>query len=321
MQAFTNLKVALDNAETKFMTAVITNGAPVAKGLTDFTNALSNLATSALNSKEFSHWATEFGNGMTALSNAAKTGGFSGLVDVFASGAKAFAGEVIKDMLSGAFKIGHVIGNGIWSILPKTPGSLMGGGGFYADAYRSQGGPTMPMVTNASYVTGAPSYSGGGGVGKWGSLNAANGLPPGTLENIERIESGGNPFAVSGAGAQGAFQFMPGTWAQMGQGSVWNPQDAAAAAGKYLSSMLGMFGGNMDEAVAGYNAGPGAVQKAIAKFGASWLQHLPQQTQAYVANFDRGMGQGSQVAGAGRLQITINNNTGGDINLATSSFM
>ncbi len=43
-----------------------------------------------------------------------------------------------------------------------------------------------------------------------GKLEALYNLPAGLLRSVALTESGGNQFAVSGAGAQGLFQFMPG---------------------------------------------------------------------------------------------------------------
>ncbi|MFN6965218.1 MAG: transglycosylase SLT domain-containing protein [Pyrinomonadaceae bacterium] len=73
-------------------------------------------------------------------------------------------------------------------------------------------------------------------------------------------ESGGKRNAVSPKGAEGYFQFMPGTAKRFGV----NPYDfksAAEGAARYINLLLGMFGGDLDLALAGYNAGEGAVKK------------------------------------------------------------
>jgi soluble lytic murein transglycosylase-like protein len=69
-------------------------------------------------------------------------------------------------------------------------------------------------------------------------------LPTGTalpasgslLRSVAITESGGNQFAVSGAGAKGLFQFMDGTARDMGLrgNDVFDPEKAAQAAAKYL---------------------------------------------------------------------------------------
>ncbi len=86
------------------------------------------------------------------------------------------------------------------------------------------------------------------------------GLPDGLLKNIAAAESGNNPAAVSRNGARGLMQFMPETAVRYGV----NPDDPASSingAGRYLRDLTVMFGGDLEKAVAAYNAGEGAVQK------------------------------------------------------------
>lgn len=113
-----------------------------------------------------------------------------------------------------------------------------------------------------------------------------------------KSESGGKETNADGStvtspkGAQGVMQVMPATSANPGYGvQPWNgtPQDRARVGRDYLQAMLGQYGGDPAKAWAAYNAGPGALDTAIAqsqKDGkpAAWLTYLPQETQSYVAN-------------------------------------
>lgn len=73
-----------------------------------------------------------------------------------------------------------------------------------------------------------------------GKLEAMYNLPSGLLRSVAITESGGDQFAVSGAGAQGMFQFMPGTARDMGLhgNDVFDPIKSAEAAARYLSMLL-----------------------------------------------------------------------------------
>lgn len=110
-----------------------------------------------------------------------------------------------------------------------------------------------------------------------GKLEALYNLPAGLLRSVALTESRGDQFAVSGAGAQGLFQFMPGTARDMGLrgNDVFNPMKAAEAAARYLSMLLQKNGGDLSKALASYNWGIGNVQK----YG---MALMPQETRNYI---------------------------------------
>ena len=110
-----------------------------------------------------------------------------------------------------------------------------------------------------------------------GKLEALYNLPAGLLRSVALAESNGNQFAVSGAGAQGMFQFMPGTARDMGLrgNDVFNPMKAAEAAAQYLSMLLQKNGGDLNKTLASYNWGIGNVQK----YG---MALMPGETRQYI---------------------------------------
>jgi hypothetical protein len=107
------------------------------------------------------------------------------------------------------------------------------------------------------------------------------GIPEDWIWAVMRVESAGNPRAVSSAGATGLMQIMPGTWAVLrtryGLGTnVYDPRDNIMAGAAYLREMHDRYG--PVGMLAAYNAGPGRYEDYL-KRGRS----LPAETVAYVA--------------------------------------
>ncbi|SFX17712.1 lytic transglycosylase domain-containing protein [Pantoea ananatis] len=102
-------------------------------------------------------------------------------------------------------------------------------------------------------------------------------LPEGLLRSVAIAESSGDPMAMSGAGAEGLFQLMPGTARDLGlrNGEAFDPMKSAQAAAKYLSQLLKSNGGDLSKALASYNWGIGNVQK-------HGMALLPEETRNYI---------------------------------------
>jgi hypothetical protein len=87
-------------------------------------------------------------------------------------------------------------------------------------------------------------------------------VDPALVRAVMKVESGGNPTAVSRKGAMGLMQLMPETALNMGVTRVFDPQENLDAGVRTLRSLLVRYDGDLDKALAAYNAGPGAVDRA-----------------------------------------------------------
>ncbi len=97
------------------------------------------------------------------------------------------------------------------------------------------------------------------------------GLDPNLVVALIAAESAFDPRAVSPKGAIGLMQLMPGTAQRYGvrpmpgaslRDRLMQPEVNVRAGAQFLRDLLVMFPGRLDLALAAYNAGPGAVQRA-----------------------------------------------------------
>lgn len=86
-------------------------------------------------------------------------------------------------------------------------------------------------------------------------------VPVNLLMAVGKAESGFNENAVSAAGAQGVMQLMPSTAAYLGVDNAFDARSNIMGGAKYLSQKLEQYNGDIDLALAAYNAGSGNVEK------------------------------------------------------------
>jgi hypothetical protein len=138
------------------------------------------------------------------------------------------------------------------------------------------------------------------------------GIPTEIAEAQIHTESGGNPKAVGpmtrrGA-SEGLAQILPSTGKAYGVKQPFDSAEAADFYGVHMRDLLKQHGGNMDEALAAYNTGPGNLakaKKAAAAKGTTWMDEVPQETRDYItkinkratANKERRYANGGQIWG------------------------
>jgi soluble lytic murein transglycosylase-like protein len=155
---------------------------------------------------------------------------------------------------------------------------------------------TSAVPTAVAYTSAAPSPAGASAAGEsaYGPLveqaAARYGLNPAILHGLIQQESGFDPSARSSAGALGLTQLMPSTAASLGVAEPLDPAQSIEGGARYLSQLLQQFAGNTADALAAYNAGPGAV----AQYGGVPPYSETQQYVSKVLGYAAAYSQGSE---------------------------
>jgi soluble lytic murein transglycosylase-like protein len=86
-------------------------------------------------------------------------------------------------------------------------------------------------------------------------------MDPALIRAVMQAESAFHPYAVSRAGAEGLMQLMPALADEMGVTDSFDPRENIMGGTRYLKRLLDYHRGNLDLALASYNAGPGNVER------------------------------------------------------------
>ncbi|HET8540556.1 MAG TPA: lytic transglycosylase domain-containing protein [Anaeromyxobacter sp.] len=101
-------------------------------------------------------------------------------------------------------------------------------------------------------------------------------LPEALLLAVMAVESNFDHQALSEKGAVGLMQLMPGTAKEMYVSDAWDPAQNIDGGARYLRILANLYGGDMVQTLAAYNAGPEAVRRA-----GGAVPRIP-ETQEYV---------------------------------------
>ena len=135
----------------------------------------------------------------------------------------------------------------------------------YRSRYTSAGADGVSTEAGSSRET-EPEGARPGGVLKIyeSTIRAASqvyGVSADLIRAVIMQESGGNPRALSHKGAKGLMQLTDPTARELGVTDPFDPVQNIFGGARFLAKMLKTFKGNLDLALASYNAGPGAVEK------------------------------------------------------------
>lgn len=92
-------------------------------------------------------------------------------------------------------------------------------------------------------------------------LSEERGLDPKLVDSVVRVESAYNPSAVSHKGALGLMQLMPDTARRLEVDDPFDPEQNVRGGIRELDRLIARYSGNLQLALAAYNAGEGAVER------------------------------------------------------------
>jgi soluble lytic murein transglycosylase-like protein len=149
-----------------------------------------------------------------------------------------------------------------------------------AAAYGRRAGSAPERISDTSGNAKAAGDSGGGNPGDGAAADTAGGssgavdaviktaaerfrIPEPLIKAIIKQESGFDREAVSHKGAMGLMQLMPGTADALGVGDPFDVEENVLGGTRYLRELINVYGGDLNKALAAYNAGPDRVKNGV----------------------------------------------------------
>jgi soluble lytic murein transglycosylase-like protein len=188
-----------------------------------------------------------------------------------------------------------------------------GAGGASLELAAAEGAPNATSSVALDAAPGGTATGGEGGSAYVPLIEQAAarcGLDPAVLYGLIQQESGFDPSATSSAGAQGLTQLMPSTAASLGVTEPLDPAQSIEGGARYLSQLMHQFAGNTSDALAAYNAGPGAVQQYGGVPPYPETQQYVTKVLGYAAAAQAGVG--SSPSGLDASAATVYSPTAGD---------
>jgi Rod binding domain-containing protein len=113
-----------------------------------------------------------------------------------------------------------------------------------------------------------------------------HGVDKNIIKSVILAESSARENAVSSANAKGLMQIIDSTADYLGISNVFDPKENITGGAKYLSELLRRYNGDLEFALAGYNAGPGNVDKYNGIPPFTETQTYVKRVMGYLKNFE-----------------------------------
>lgn len=151
--------------------------------------------------------------------------------------------------------------------------------------------PKVEVNSNISYVPAVkPSFQSINRLGKYEDIiqeaSETFGVDSNIIKSVILTESSAKESAISKANAKGLMQIIDSTAKYLGINNVWDPRENIMGGAKYLAELLRRYNGDLNFALAGYNAGPGNVDKYNGIPPFTETQTYVKRVIGYLKNFE-----------------------------------